>query len=365
MEREPDIILIGHGVSDTLQLTVESQRVLARVGRAYALYTPANLARYLKSLRVELIDLSDRFSPGRAMADVYLDVADFILRRTTEERPVILLAQGNPLFLNSFSRFLTMQARQRKLAVQVYPGISQLDSLVCDLGLDISTFGLQLFSARMLVSRKHQINPGVPALLLHLAGFATEHVRSSEAIARKDYEPLVEYLTQFYHAEQPVTLINLANGGGGTAHVTVPLSRFSELVPRIRTTSSLLILIDNRETQPQLNQVNDELESALAGAETHSTNVERTEQERQNPLESLKGMIGEGEKAIRSYTQGGSAGSSREAADVDTESAATLEDLSVAQSVEEGLAQPAPFFADADDLELDDDGDFDVDADVD
>lgn len=239
-QREPNIILLGHGVTDTLQLTVEAQRVLARVGKLYAIYLPPNLKQYLKSLRVECVDLSDRFARGRAFSDAYLDVADFILRRTAEERPVVLLSQGNPLFLNSLNRFLIMQARQRKLSVKVYPGVSQLDALVCDLGLDVGTFGLQLFDATRLVSRKQQINPSVPLLLLQPAGFAAVKVGSQERDP-KDYQPLIGYLAQFYPAEQPVTLMGAANGRTAAAHATVPLSRLPELVPHIRNTSSLFI----------------------------------------------------------------------------------------------------------------------------
>ena len=241
MQQGPDLIFVGYGVSDTLQLTVEAQRALTRFGKVYALHVPPNLKRYLKSLQVECINLADRFSEKRPFSEVYLGIADFILQCAAVERPVIFLTQGNPLFLNSLNRFLLMQAKQRKLSVQVYPGVSPLDALVCDLGLDISTFGLQIFDARRLVTRKQQINPTVPLLVLQLAGFAVEEAGPQPEPDPKEYQPLASYLAQFYPPEHPVSLVNTAYGQKRGGHATVRLSRLLDLVPHVGTTSHLFI----------------------------------------------------------------------------------------------------------------------------
>lgn len=240
-EHNPRIILLGCGVNDTLQLTVEAQRILTRVGKVYALYLPPNLRRHLKSLRVQCIDLTERFGSGRSFSDIYLETADLILQRTTEEHPVILLTYGNPLFLNAVTRFLTQQARERNLSIDTHPGVSQLDAVICYLGLDVSTFGLQLFDAQRLVARKHQINPRVPLLILQAAGFAARQVVPSEPYEAKDYDPLASYLGEFYPPGQPVSLINILGARTQSTHITVSLDQFSELVPHIRAESSLFI----------------------------------------------------------------------------------------------------------------------------
>jgi precorrin-6B methylase 1 len=247
----PNLILMGHGVGDTLQLTVEAQQILARVGKAYVLYLPPSLRRYLKSLRVKCVDLSGRFDENRAFSDVYLDIAELILRRTAEERPVVVLTQGNPLFLNSLNRFLIMQARQRKLSVKVYPSVSPLDVVVCELGLDIATFGLQLFDANRLVSRTQRVNPSVPLLVLQLGGFALEEAGSLDGPDPTAYQPFVAYLARFYPPEHPVTLINI--GIRQTARATVPLSRVAELVPHVGATSYLFLdaVRQKQAAQPQ------------------------------------------------------------------------------------------------------------------
>ena len=239
--REPDIVVVGYGVRDTLQLTVETQRVLTRVGKAYALNLPPKLARHLKSLRVQCVDLAERFSHGRRFSEIYLDIVDLILQRTAEERPVVFITPGNPLFLNTITRFLVQQARERDLAIVTYPGVSQLDDVLSYLGLDVTTFGLQLFDAQRLVARQCSINPGVPVLVLQLAGFAAGETLTAEPPAAEEYAPLAAYLSRFYAADQPVTLVNASSDGGGPTHFTRPLGRVSELVPHVRAESSLFI----------------------------------------------------------------------------------------------------------------------------
>jgi uncharacterized protein YabN with tetrapyrrole methylase and pyrophosphatase domain len=237
----PDLILLGYGVEDTLQLTVQTQRLLAQTGKVYSVSLPPGLARFLKSQRIEIEDLTDRFTPGRPFSECYLDVADHLFRRTAEEQPVCFISPGNPMFLNSLNRFLFMQAQQRGLEVQVLPGVSSLDAIINDLGLDAGTFGLQVFDARRLVTRRQMINPAVPLILVQVAGFTADAVAEPEAGATPDgYEALAAYLAQFYPAEHLATLIN-REVGQGAARATLPLSRFGELTANVRNSSSLFI----------------------------------------------------------------------------------------------------------------------------
>ncbi|MCZ6456511.1 MAG: SAM-dependent methyltransferase, partial [Actinobacteria bacterium] len=129
-ERQPDIILVGTGVGAGLQLTVEAQRVLDKVGKAYALHLPVALRRHLRSLRIKTVDLSERFAEPRPLGEAYVEVADFLMGRAAAERPIVVLTPGSPLFLNTISRLLVLQGRRSGLDVQTIPGISPLEALI-------------------------------------------------------------------------------------------------------------------------------------------------------------------------------------------------------------------------------------------
>ena len=239
MARKPALVLIGYGVGDTLQITVESQRALAQASTAYAVSLPPNLERYLKSLRVKCVDLAARFAEQRPFAETYLEIADLILQQAQADPSVVLLSPGNPLLSNALNRFLLLKARERELAVQVLAAVSPIDAVVCQTGLDVGTFGLQVFDARRVVAREQRINPEVPLLLLQLAGVAATEPGAPLPSDVDAYAPLGDYLTRFYPPDHTVTHLTYGASGGRVA--SVPLNRFSELVPDIGAGSTLFV----------------------------------------------------------------------------------------------------------------------------
>lgn len=229
----PNLILIGCGVVDSLQLTVEAQRVLARFGSAYAVGLPPNLAAYLKSQRVKVTDLSGRLA-GREYAEGYLDLAAHVVERTAHERPVILLVPGHPLMFNAVGRYLAAEGRRLELGVQVVAAPSPLDVIIGGIGLDVSTFGLQVFDATRLVARSQAVNPQVPAILMHVGGFGAAAPGVKPALAA-----LAAYLARCYPPSHPATLVWL--GAEGMRAASVPLERLAERADEVDSGSHLFL----------------------------------------------------------------------------------------------------------------------------
>jgi precorrin-6B methylase 1 len=229
----PGIVLIGFGAADSLQLTLESQQVIARAGRVLALGMPVRLRTVLERQSVEVTDLDHAFD-GHPLLEAYAMVAGAVLARAENDPPAVFVSQGNPLFLNAINRFLLMDAGKRKLPVKVYPGVSMPDMVVSELGIDVGRLGLQTLAARGLVRRPGSLNPAVPLVVLQVAGL-TEEGGSAES-----YGPLVQVLQASYPAAQAVTVLNDA-GDGKLSRATVTLARFAELIPHINTSSALFI----------------------------------------------------------------------------------------------------------------------------
>ncbi len=240
-ERNPDIILIGTGVGGGLQFTVESQRVLDKVGKAYALHLPAPLRRHLRSLRIKTVDLSDRFVEPRPLREAYVEVAGFLMERATTERPIVVLTPGSPLFLNSISRLLVLQARRTGLKVHTLPGISPLDALISYVGVDVANFGLQVFTGDRLATSPTRLDPTVPLAIMELAGVGVRTSAADPADEPKRYGRLLGALARVYPADHPVTLVNVTGGNNRRSHATLPLRRFAEFLPNIRENSHLFI----------------------------------------------------------------------------------------------------------------------------
>ncbi|MGE0601130.1 MAG: SAM-dependent methyltransferase [Dehalococcoidia bacterium] len=234
----PNLVLAGYGVTDSLQLTVELQRMLARVGTAYSIGLPPNLAAFLKAQHVKVTDLASHLAPGRAYAEGYLDIANFLIERTGQERPVIFLAPGNPLVFNAVGRYLAMEGRRLGLAVQVMPAVSQLDLIIAAIGLDVSTFGLQVFDAARLVSRRIQVNPLVPALLMNLGGIGADLVPGPSS-APPDLAGLLAHLAPHYPGEHPAVVVQLSSSGASIA--SVPLANLGSVSSQIQESAHLFL----------------------------------------------------------------------------------------------------------------------------
>ena len=250
-ERHPDIILIGTGVGGGLQFTVEAQRMLDKVGKAYALHLPTPLGRHLRSLRIKTIDLSDRFAEPRPLGEAYVEVAGFLLERAAVERPIVVLTPGSPLFLNSISRLLVLEGQRSGLNVQTLPGISPLDALISYVGVDVATFGLQVFTGNRLAASPPRLDPTVPLAVMELAGVGVRTSAADPTAEPERYGRLLGALAKVYPPDHPATLVNVTGGNGQRSHATLPLRRFFEFLPNIRENSHLFIdLIRPQQQQP-------------------------------------------------------------------------------------------------------------------
>ena len=236
--RMPDVILAGFGVSDSLQMTVEAQQAAVRVGRVLGLDVPVRLRQMLERQGVEVRELGELFE-GREFAEAYAAIAETVLATAAQNPPAVFVSQGTPLLMNGITRYVVAEAKKRELTLKSYPGVSAIDAIVADLGIDLGTAGLQTISARAFAAKPAKVTANMPLLLLQAAGVA-EGGASAEA-----YGPLAQALASLYPEAQPVTLLNMP-GNGQVTRATVTVGRFAELIEHIDTTSSLFIDVVRR-----------------------------------------------------------------------------------------------------------------------
>ena len=237
----PALILAGYGIGDSLQITVESQRALGRAARVFSIGLPSNLASWFRAQRIKCIDLVSCFEPGRPFAEAYLDVADTVFREAAADPPVVLLSEGNPLLSNALNRFLVMQAKERGIAVQVLPAVSPIDALICQVGLDVGSFGLQVFDARRVVARRIPIQTAVPLLLLQAGSIAIGDTTGRVSVTAEAFRPLADYRGTFYPPSHPVAHLANSADPSAAAIVAAPLSGFDSLMPHIGPASTLFV----------------------------------------------------------------------------------------------------------------------------
>ncbi len=231
MAQELGLVLVGFGVGDQFQITIQAQRMLNQHGFSFGIGIPPRLKKLLDSWNIEVEELDDRLDADLPWEDRLLDVADVVLGQTEVERPVLFLVPENPLFFNSLSRFLVAEGRAREVRVTVVPGTSQLDVLVNELGIDIAARGLQVLEASQFAAGKNPCHSSSPAVLFGLAALAESG----------SFDSLKKRLSHIYSPDHPVTLFTAATRDGGAVRATVLVSDFDELVGHITGLSSLYV----------------------------------------------------------------------------------------------------------------------------
>lgn len=216
-----------------MQLTVQARSVLERFGFAFAIGVPPLLAKVLGASGVELEPLDERMLAADEPADALLVAADVIFKQTEVEQPVIVLVPGNPLFLNSLSRFLLAEGGSRDLTVQRLAGVSQLDVIVNELGIDVAAHGLQVFDVVGVCSGRSVPVPAVPAVLLRVADLVRNDAASMSTLRQS--------LDSVYPADHPVTLFNIDPAGDTSSFATAPLSDVEEFQRHVHGGSSLFL----------------------------------------------------------------------------------------------------------------------------
>ena len=239
MAGKPALVIAGHGVGNSLQLTVESQRAIAQCNAVYVLSAGDALKSYHKTLRLPLTDLSPRLAEAPA-TEAYLDIAGFILREAELDPPVAFLVPGNPLFLNSITRFLVQAARERTIEIDLFPGVSLLDALISDLGLDVTSRGLQVFDARHVLTTGAVVNSRVPLLVLQVGGLQALEAASTDPAADAG-AGLTGLLLRHYPADHPASLIDGSTGRGSFQHRTVDLEALAVEMRQATIATSLFL----------------------------------------------------------------------------------------------------------------------------
>jgi len=204
----PDLVLLGFGMGDGQQLTLEAEALLRTIGRAFVVGPTPRVRRQLRRLRVRSTDLTALMDADDPAAG-YLAVADAILAQADADPPTIALFPGHPLVSNSLGRYLLVVAAERGIVAQAVPGLSAVDLLVSMTGLDIGMAGLQILDARRLAEKGMAFSPRMPLALLEPAAVAAVGGEAWAALSRR--------LARAYPPSHPALLVaapgTLSEGG--------------------------------------------------------------------------------------------------------------------------------------------------------
>jgi precorrin-3B methylase len=201
-----DIAIVGLGIVGVHQITREVDETIRRCRRTFVVDSGFGVVTYLKSICPAVTSLVSFYEQGKSRLPTYRRMAAEVVNAAIAESPVCFASYGHPLVYCYPSILIQRAAKLLDLRVEILPGVSSLDTLMVDLGIDFAADGLQMYEATDVLLRRRPIQNDVACVLWQANVVAEPNYETSRRPA-EHFLALQNYLLEFYPPEHPVTLV--------------------------------------------------------------------------------------------------------------------------------------------------------------
>ncbi|MBV2153349.1 SAM-dependent methyltransferase [Kitasatospora sp. SUK 42] len=212
-----ELTVLGSGIEAAGFTRADEQLIREADHVFHCVADPATVVR-INAWRPDAYDLSVLYDDAKDRYLTYVQMTEAVLHFVRAGRRVAAVFYGHPgIFVLSSHRAVRIARREGHAAV-MRPGVSALDVLCADLGVDPSSPGMQTFEASDLLIRDRRIDPGLHLVLWQVgivgelgyqrAGFSNRHLpvllNRLEAVYGPDHT-VVNYIGARYRGLDPLT----------------------------------------------------------------------------------------------------------------------------------------------------------------
>ena len=202
-----DIYIVGLGIVHLEQITPEVDNAISKSKTTLFVERGHGIKAYLQSKCRNIIDLTGLYSEDGDRQETYRRMAAATIQAALDNPPVTLALYGHPL-IYSYPPFLVKEmAKRLALRTKTLPGISALDCLFVDLGIDPAMNGLQMFEATELLLRDRPLFPDVPAVLWQIGALETGLFSTRPSTAER-FTRFTAHLLKFYSRDHTVFAVH-------------------------------------------------------------------------------------------------------------------------------------------------------------
>jgi uncharacterized protein YabN with tetrapyrrole methylase and pyrophosphatase domain len=221
------ITIVGAGILSPEQITREGDCALRASDLIfYLLDLHSCLRKYLRSLGPELVDLDSIYREGRRDTDVYDDITRLVVFAAAVRRRTTLLVPGHPAIYVTVTRQIEERGRAMGIETVVLPGVSSIDTMILQLGLEIGERGVQIYESNRFIYNGIVPDRRVPLFLLQPGTVGSSLLTHRSASKPKRFDALRLALLQFYPPKHPcVVLTSQSTVARPARNATVRLSQ--------------------------------------------------------------------------------------------------------------------------------------------
>ena len=193
-----DIYIVGTGIVGVQHITREVDAVLRQSKEVLYVDDTFGIHEYLEQVCPKVTNLHPlAYREGDERVNAYNIMTAKVIEAALNHSPVTFALYGHPLVFASPPFKVLKIAPLFGLQVKVLPGISAMDTLFIDLGLDPSVRGLQMYEATELLLRQHPLQPDIPCLIWQVG--TVESCLYSESMSKPErFTRIKRYLLKFY-----------------------------------------------------------------------------------------------------------------------------------------------------------------------
>lgn len=201
-----DIAIVGLGIAGVHQLTRETEETIRRCTRTFVADTGTGTMEHLRTLCPAVTDLSSPEQLGQHRVAIYRGVASQVVAAALADPPVCFATYGHPTMYCYPTTLIQRAAMVLDLKVRVLPGLSFLDTLLSDLGVDPGFDGLQVYEATDLLVRRRPLQLDVACVITQAPTVADAFNRPGTR-SLENLTMLQDYLLGYYPADHQATLV--------------------------------------------------------------------------------------------------------------------------------------------------------------
>jgi len=200
------IYIVGTGIVGYSQISKEVENTIERSDIVLSLNHQDTALDYVSEL-ADTVDLTAEYNENEERKATYKRVANRVLEEAEkpENERITFATYGHPMYFVDPARIIIHDAPE-DIEVEVLPGISAIDCLYTDIGLDPAKNGLQIFEATDVLVREFELNPAVPAFLLQIGSIETS-LYSTETSKPERFTRIKNHLLNFYSEDHRIYLL--------------------------------------------------------------------------------------------------------------------------------------------------------------
>lgn len=196
------LTVVGTGIAIGEHLTPQARVAFEHADEALYLVGDPVAVRFLEQLNPRARSLHTLYESGKPRLQTYEEMVEEILSPLRKGLTVCAAFYGHPAVFVYPGPLAIKRARAEGFQTFMMPGISSLDCLWCDLGIDPAASGCQIYPATEFVLQRRVPDTAATLVLLQINVIAVDDDREEPDWSRVPV--LVDYLQEFYPAEHEV-----------------------------------------------------------------------------------------------------------------------------------------------------------------